>query len=456
MSMMRSKSSSLAPPSTSALLFALLSQSMAVLRIIEATRAQDEIAEEARLANEVAASAASALQAIEGVVDGGEHEEGAIFMGFASTGRETIRVPPAMAMPDAQEADTRKNGRDLSRLVMSVIKVCQRSISQLVPASQNPASSSSSLLSPFLHPIRERRKEEAGAPLPAMARSSDEGGSPSKEKSSGVATPLDLFGRRRVLAGREKEDAFHLVQLLECIARTRNILLKLKREEPNYFGVCAKEIYFREIRLLEAGIITHLRSLREIARKQHEKHRGDVRQRLLSGDDGEDAAWAVGRGAGKEGGREGEREGLRWIEHPTARLFWQKHFPGRPPAGGVSSIQSPPFEPLVHFPPTLPVKKNLSPPSPFPLLPRPFPLLSQTTRPCAGLVSWRRSRRSGVRTRTRRTNALKRLLFSRLHLYRPCPCAPPRLARGGQRCPGWKGEEKGLGKGWWPSRCTTV
>lgn len=93
-------------------------------------------------------------------------------------------------------------------------QVCQRSISQLVPASQNPASSSSSLLSPFLHPIRERRKEEAGAPLPAMARSSDEGGSPSKEKSSGVATPLDLFGRRRVLAGREKEDAFHLVQLL--------------------------------------------------------------------------------------------------------------------------------------------------------------------------------------------------------------------------------------------------
>lgn len=46
MSMMRNKSSSLAPPSTSALLFALLSQSMAVLRIIEATRAQDEIAEE--------------------------------------------------------------------------------------------------------------------------------------------------------------------------------------------------------------------------------------------------------------------------------------------------------------------------------------------------------------------------------------------------------------------------
>jgi len=44
-------------------------------------------------------------------------------MGFASTGREIIRVPPAMAMPDAQEADTRKNGRDLSRLVMSVIKV---------------------------------------------------------------------------------------------------------------------------------------------------------------------------------------------------------------------------------------------------------------------------------------------------------------------------------------------
>ncbi|KAM3567463.1 hypothetical protein VYU27_010391, partial [Nannochloropsis oceanica] len=106
----------------------------------------------------------------------------------------------------------------------------------------------------------------------------------------------------------------------------------LRREEANYFGVCSKGLYLREIRLLESGIGPLLRRMARATKKRREKAnaKGEVRQQLLKGDEKEEEEEEEGgkgmgvKGRGGERGGGGGKEG--GIEHPTARLFWAKHF----------------------------------------------------------------------------------------------------------------------------------